>query len=226
VTNDARPKLETAMRSWAEAVTAEVLVSRDAEVANVDSDGRVSVRMLTPIQEVVAGQVRWTEAPILPRIPVGHYGIGDLLITSKPKVGDRGIVLIRDVSHDEVDEGQGASPVVTPADPRRWDTADAVFLPTVLTNSLFSASNVPASGAAVVMPSGVALRVGSASANGTVPKTSPCVSRFNKLERNMNAVFAAAGIPSAPYAGSILPTSSEPITVAAAIETGRIMVDD
>ena len=82
---------------------------RDAEVASVDSDGRVTVRMLTPIAEVVQGETRWTEAPLLPRIPVAYSGTADTQDTYPLAVGQRGLVVIRDVSSSEVDSGQGAS---------------------------------------------------------------------------------------------------------------------
>ncbi len=180
--DDAEPTLEVALDAWAQARTAEVLVCRSAEIASVGSDGSVSVRMLTPIQEVVAGIVRWVEAPLLPRIPVASLAIGDFILTSKPKIGQRGLVVIRDVSHEEVDSGQGSAPVVTPQDPRRWDGADAVFLPFALTDSTWSAANVPSTGAAFVLSSGTALRVGSATANLAVAKAAQVEQRLSSLE--------------------------------------------
>ena len=120
MSDNARPRLSAALAAWTRSAAAEVVVARSVEVVDVDADGAVSVRMLTPIQEVVAGTPRWVDAPILPRIPVAYMSIGDLTITAAPSIGDRGLVLVRDVDHGQVDERQG-DPTVSPEDPRRWD---------------------------------------------------------------------------------------------------------
>ena len=83
MSDTARPRLVSALAAWSKAAAAEVVVARSAEVVDVDADGCVSVRMLTPIQEVVAGAPRWVEAPILPRIPVAYMSLGDLTITAR-----------------------------------------------------------------------------------------------------------------------------------------------
>jgi len=220
--DDAEPTLEVALDAWAQARTAEVLVCRSAEIASVGSDGSVSVRMLTPIQEVVAGIVRWVEAPLLPRIPVASLAIGDFILTSKPKIGQRGLVLIRDVSHEEVDSGQGSAPVVTPQDPRRWDGADAVFLPFALTDSTWSPANVPSTGAAFVLSSGTALRVGSATAARAVALADDTAQRVRRIESYLNtATFTVAGAVTlaptpVPFTGS---TEAAPACIASVVLT-------
>lgn len=176
------PKLQDAIRTWARAETAEVIVCRDAEVASVDSDGRVTVRMLTPIAEVVQGETRWTEAPLLPRIPVAYSGTADTQDTYPLAVGQRGLVVIRDVSSSEVDSGQGASPVVTPADPRRWDVVDAVFWPVVLTGVNLPAVAVPSSGRALLVKAGDVLQVGSVNASEAVALASLANTRLDAIE--------------------------------------------
>ena len=181
MTDNARPRLSAALAAWTRSAAAEVVVARSVEVVDVDADGAVSVRMLTPIQEVVAGTPRWVEAPILPRIPVAYMSIGDLTITAAPSIGDRGLVLVRDVDHGQVDERQG-SPTVSPEDPRRWDPVDAVYLPVALTDSAWDTSRTPATGGAVVLAAGTALRVGSASASSAVALAQETNSRLDALE--------------------------------------------
>jgi len=195
MSDTARPRLVSALAAWSRAAAAEVVVARSAEVVGVDSDGCVSVRMLTPIQEVVAEVPRWVEAPILPRIPVAYMSLGDLTITAAPSVGDRGLVLVRDVAHGEVDDGQGGA-VVYPEDPRRWDPVDAVYLPVALTDSTWDTALTPATGAAVVLAAGTALHVGSASAASAVALAQETNSRLDALE-----AFAAAHV----HTGGTLP---------------------
>ena len=240
MSDTARPRLVSALAAWSRAAAAEVVVARSAEVVGVDSDGCVSVRMLTPIQEVVAEVPRWVEAPILPRIPVAYMSLGDLTITAAPSVGDRGLVLVRDVAHGEVDDGQGGA-VVYPEDPRRWDPVDAVYLPVALTDSTWDTAKTPATGAAVVLAAGTALHVGSASAASAVALAQETAARLDRVEAYLNtATYAVAGAATTaptppPFTGAVA-TSPRSIasvvlnpvaaTTEAAVASSRLYTDD
>jgi hypothetical protein len=244
MSDNARPRLSAALAAWTRSAAAEVVVARSVEVVDVDADGAVSVRMLTPIQEVVTGTPRWVDAPILPRIPVAYMSIGDLTITAAPSIGDRGLVLVRDVDHGQVDERQG-DPTVSPEDPRRWDPVDAVYLPVALTDSAWDTSRTPATGGAVVLAAGTALRVGSASASSAVALAQQTAARLDRVEAYLNtatyAVSTTLGVTSttapspAPFAGAVaaLPRSvaslvATPVaaTTEAAVASSRLYTDD
>jgi hypothetical protein len=220
MSGNARPRLTAALAAWTRSAAAEVVVARSVEVVDVDADGAVSVRMLTPIQEVVAGTPRWVDAPILPRIPVAYMSIGDLTITAAPSIGDRGLVLVRDVDHGQVDERQG-DPTVSPEDPRRWDPVDAVYLPVALTDSAWDTSRTPATGGAVVLAAGTALRVGSASASSAVALAQQTNSRLDALE-----AFAATHTHEDVQAGTEQSGVAAGAPSGSSVASSRLYTDD
>ena len=221
MSDNARPRLVSALAAWSRAAAAEVVVARSAEVVDVDADGCVSVRMLTPIQEVVAGSPRWVEAPILPRIPVAYMAIGDLTITAAPSIGDRGLVLVRDVAHGEVDDGQGGA-VVSPEDPRRWDPVDAVYLPVALTDSRWSTAKTPATGGAVVLAAGTALRVGSATGSSAVALAQQTNARLEALETFASTHVHTGGVLS----GALTGTQNGTAPSGSSVASSRLLTDD
>ena len=143
--------------------------------------------------------------------------------------GSRGTLLVRDVSHDEVDAG--AAIPVTPASSRRWNLADGEFWPGfIVPGSLASGAYRGDEQIVLALPSGEALRVGDSTAAKALAIAEDTADRLVRLESLFTAhthpvagAVASAQTPP-PYTGTGVYILG-PVTTTADLASGRVMVD-
>lgn len=239
------PTTPLAMRRTAEAAASAVRVAVSCEVVSYDhTDQTVSVRPMVADPGYRDGAVHWRDTPPLDGVPVAWLRAGSITLTAGVSAGDVGLLLIRDRSHDEIDAGQGARPVTTPASARRWDYADAVYLPAqVVPADPIGSAGVAASGDPVLgMGSGRALRVGASNANKAVAIAEDCAARIERIEAYLNTAtyltptggttIAPAPPPfvgttsTAPLCTASVVVGSVPATGTAAVASSRLYTDD
>lgn len=137
--------------------------------------------------------------------------------------GDRGVLLIRHRSHDEVDAGTAALPT-TPAASRQMSLADAVCLPGFLPPAEGRpAAHFRSDGEPVMyMDTGEALHVGVGSAALALARAALVEQQLTVLKNAISAAPVVAGDGGASFKASLVAAlSSWPASVA----TNRVMVD-
>ena len=205
-----------------ERAVAAVLVARTVVVVSYDADQQtVRVREVVaedPI-EIDGVPVRW---PI--DAPPGEEPRG---MTWGIRVGSRGTLLVRDVSHDEVDAG--AAIPVTPASSRRWNLADGEFWPGfVVPGSLASGAYRVDGQMVIALPSGEALYLGASTATLRLVIEDVLRPYLVSLKAAYDAhTHTVAGVTAGP--GSVTsapPTAPSPSVPASAdLASGRVLVD-
>lgn len=228
-------------RAWAWRIrTAETV-----EVVSYDrAEQTVSIKRLTQAPRIGDDLLPGTrEAPPIDGVPVAWLRAGSVTLTVEIEQGDRGLLIYRDSSHDEIDSGQGAGEQVTPQSSRRWKAADGIFLPaSIVPADPIGPEGYKDNGDPVLgMGSGLALRVGASTATKALAVAESSASRIERIEAYLNtATFAVSGAvttaPSpAPFSGatSLLPRSIASIvaapvaaTVTSDVASSRIFTDD
>lgn len=217
-----RPSLPEALRAVCRTLQAGVRVAVAAEVLAYDrTDQTVRVRPLVA-DPYIDGDPAWQEAPPIDGVPVLWLRAGSVTLTAGVEAGDVGLLLIRDRSHDEVDDGQTGEQV-TPSSARRWDYADAVYLPAqVVPADPIGSGGHRADGAPVLaMGAGQALRVGAATA-------STAVARADRTEARLDALEAWSGVHThnGVTVGAGTSGTATGVSPGAAVASGRIFTDD
>ena len=218
-----RARLADAIREGAQASTGRVRVCVDAEIVSYDPS-TTTARVRPCVRElvrIVDGLV-YADALEIPGVPVRWPGDGSgVAITWPLPVGSIVPLLIRDRSHDEVDDG--AVVPTQPASQRRWDLSDAEVLPLAWSARDPLPSSASSSTAPVVLlPAGQALLVGEATAARALALATETAARIKAIEDAINNLeLPVAGA----VAGPPVPAVFETFTTAADIETTRIKVD-
>lgn len=231
-----------AIRRRIEAAMSGVSVCVSAEVrAYQGSDQTVTVRLKVADPGYSDGETSWRDAPEYAGIPVAFFRAGGVSFTAEPSVGDVGLLLVRDRSHDEVDSGQGDGPVVTPASVRRWAYDDGVFVPVqVVPADPLGSGAVSADGAVLAMGAGLKFMVGDSAADKALAVAEKSAARIERIEAYLNtATYAVAGAATAapmpaPFTGttSVLPLcvasvgTPAPATTTSDVASTRIFTDD
>lgn len=228
---NARTTTGQAVVQVAETLRAAVRVAVDGVVVAYDTatqtaDVRPAVRdvVLDDDGEAVA-----VESPVIYGVPVAWPSGGGRSLTWGLAAGDLGTLVLRDVSHDEVDSGTALP--VTPASTRRWSLSDAVFLPRNATPAE-PLAQVRSDGAPVLgLGSGEALHVGTAAGAKALAVAEDVADRLARLEALFTLhVHPVAGATATvqvppPYVGSLSPPTPGPTTTTADVATNRVVVD-
>ena len=188
----ANPSIADVIVEAADAIRAPVYVARVAEVTGFDRGrGTVSVRPLVSAR-LDGGQ--YEPVPTFGEVPVYYMRCGGFSVTADVAVGQLGLILVRDVSHDEVDAGDTQYPV-EPAAGRRHSLSDAVFLPGFVPPGDGPPSGTTAANRLVLaLPSGAAVAVGAGSAAFNVSRDDRVQGELDKL----SATIASLTSPSGP----------------------------
>ena len=221
------PTLADAITSLVDAAVDGVRVMVDARVVAVNGDV-VDIQPLVADRETDAdGSSAWVSPPVLPNIPVARMKLGPLTIAGKPDVGDIGMALIRDRSHDEVDGGNApASGSLEPASTRRWDWSDAVFLPvSVVPGEL---SSIRDDGQPVLdLDAGVPLRVGDKDASSAVALAQESSSNYSDIAATLTPIVTAWNAVASGGGGPlIVPTTALPVYLPTPVASSRLLTDD
>ncbi len=197
MTDSSRIGLDAAIDRIVRSRLAAVRVCVDAEVVSYDAAAQtVVVRVLVADPKVEAGVEGWRDVPSL-EVPVRWPVVAGASLTARIEPEDRGVLHIRDRSHDEVDSGQG-SDQTRPASVRRWDYSDAYFV---------AGYDVPAGASrhgadpTVWLDTGRAVRVGSATASQKVALAAEVFSELQAVQTTLlsvvGATFATPYVPGA-----------------------------
>ena len=204
-----------------------VRVARDATVIRYDAATQTAD--VQPCVQDVAPDGAGVPSPVIYGVPVAWPSGGGRSLAWGIDVGDLGTLIIRDVSHDEVDAG--ADVPTTPAASRRWDLSDAVFLPRDATPAA-PLEQVRDDGAPVLaMPDDEGLHLGTAAANQALAIAQNVADRLARLETLFTLhVHPVAGASATvqvppPYTDPSAPTPPGPTTKTADVATGRAFVD-
>lgn len=153
----------------------------------VDDGGSVGIEQYQP--------------PPIPHVPVAFFRSGAGSIYCEPVAGDKGLLMVQERSTDEW-RAQGNADT-TPADPRRFDLSDAVFLPSVSTPADPLASSARAAGALVLAHASSVL-LGAGTATSAVA-LAPLIEAFfaedkiwKDLHVHLDPLTGTTGPPSAP----------------------------
>lgn len=180
-----------------------VKVAYPAEVVTYDRATQTAViQIAIPYCTSNRGKTKVRTYKPTPSVPVQWLGI-----TWDLEAGDTGMAVICDRSIDEWKATGLAG--TTPADPRRFDVSDAVFLPGVSPSGAPLDAEAYDSGAVVLWDRGTSdIRLGSSSASDAVALASLVEAEINRLWTAIQAhvhagVTVGAGVSGvATYAGS------------------------
>lgn len=198
-----------AVASVARREASDIAVARACKVVGVGNGGAtVSVKLMVgEWLDVGGGEQVPHEHPVIAPVPVHYLRSGRATLVIPPRVGDVGLLLVRDVSHDQADAG--ASQVgAAPASRRRHDLDDAIYLPGVgVTSDTVPASAMRSDGAPVLdMDLGVAFRVGDGTASMPVAIHDPLLARIEAIETALNGHTHGPGTYKDSSGGNLLPT--------------------
>jgi len=217
------PLVPKAVARLAAALDALIVTGRSGRVTKVSADG-----LTVDVQPVVAEPVQTSTGvsyelpPPVPSCPVVFLGGGEAVRTVRPVVGDRVLLLPRDIDHTAWDAGGDDDRDA--ASTRRHDIADSVALLMPRTSDVTAAQMAAVGDIVDNLPSGGALRVGDASASREVADGPKMLDRIQRLEGAVNVVALAAGAPT-QFTGAPTYTPSAATLTIGQVATGRIKVD-
>ena len=122
---DGSPDIATAVKAMARSEVARVRVSVTARVVAWDASKpfRADVEPLIPDRRRVGTTTEAKPVGVIRQVPVRWPGLGTARIVGRLAVGDLVELVVRDRSHDEVNDGD--TEPLTPRDLRRFDYSDA-----------------------------------------------------------------------------------------------------
>jgi len=122
---DGSPDIATAVKAMARSEVARVRVSVTARVVAWDASTpfRADVEPLIPDRRRVGTTTEAKPVGVIRQVPVRWPGLGTARIVGRLAVGDLVELVVRDRSHDEVNDGD--TEPLTPRDLRRFDYSDA-----------------------------------------------------------------------------------------------------
>lgn len=235
------PTLTDATRNAADRATGKVKVARSATIVSYTAATNTArVRPSVRDRVRIDGETVFADELEIPNLPVIWPGVPDVCSFMWPlPAGTDVTLLVRDVSHDEVDAGLAIPS--TPASTRRWDLSDAEVIPFG-----FNARNTPPDGAysatspVTWLADGKWLAVGADDAAKTLALAQETAARIARVESFLNgATYAVSGTatvaPSpAPFTGATgapacvasVVVGSVAGTTEASIRSTRIKVDE
>lgn len=171
-----------------------VEVSRDCRVVSYDAAAQTADLqpwVSDPELDPVTGEVTGTTLPVVRAVPVRWPSGGGRALTWGLDAGDRVVVVIRTVSHDEADSG--AACPVTPASLRRWSWSDAWCYPSGVTPTEAAPGARSDGEPCLRLPAGEALHVGGGSPERDVTRDDLLVVNLNAIKAALDTIAAAAG---------------------------------
>lgn len=236
-----RPRLADVAARAGEQATGRVRVSRACTIQQFDTINNVAT-IIPAVRErviIATGEV-WADEIAIPNVPVLWPGDGaGVSVTWPLPVGAVVLMLVRDVSHDEVDNG-GALPA-SPVSARRWDLSDVAVLPFGWSARDPLESNAYSGTQPVIrLPANRAVLIGANTAARTLALAEETAARVERIEAYLNtATYLTPSGPTTaptppPFTGttSVLPICTASVvvgsvaaTTTAAIQTARVKVD-
>ena len=218
-----RPRLADVAARAGEQATGRVRVSRACTIQQFDTIRNIAT-IIPAVRErviIATGEV-WADEIAIPNVPVLWPGDGSGVSVTWPlPVGAVVLMLVRDVSHDEVDSG-GALPA-SPVSARRWDLSDVAVLPfgwsarDPLQSDAYSGTQP-----VIRLPVNRAVLIGANTAARALALATETAAKLAAIEGVLNAlVLPVSGATAGPPTPIPFPTP----TVAADIQTTRIKVD-
>lgn len=214
------PTLADALTRAAELASGGVLVSRVARVDSYDrADQTVTATpIVADLVDTEDGGREGLELPTISGIPVVWPAGGGVSITWDLEPGDLVILLGRDRSHDEVDDGRTTPPIV-PSSSRRFSLSDVVAIPGYRPPADPLPGGSVAAGAVVVtLPGGVELRVGGAAA-------ADGVSLSSLVDGAISAIVNAFNTHTHPVVGASTSAPTVPIPSQPSTASARLLAD-
>jgi hypothetical protein len=196
------PTLADALTRAAELAAGGVLVSRVARVDSYDRTDQTitATPIVADLTDLEDGGREALELPTISGIPVIWPAGGGVSITWELKPGDLVLLLGRDRSHDEVDAGRVAPPVV-PSSSRRFSWSDVVALPGYRSPAdPLPSSAVAATAVVVTLPLGATIKIGSSSASEAIGLADLIDARISAIVNAFNlhthpSPAGATGVP-------------------------------
>jgi len=203
-------------------------------VARVDSYERATQTVtVTPLVSDVtseAGEARtYRTLPAVAGVPVCFPRGGGVALTWDLSIGDRVLLVVRDRSHDEVDD-LAVTEQAQPEARRRFNLSDAVALPGYSPPADPLASSSYAAGHVVLtLPVAAELRVGDSTASQALALAAEAATRIKRLEDTVNSLVlpvagATAGPPS-PLRFGPASVPLQPFTNTSDVASGRVKTD-
>lgn len=218
-----RPALSVLASRLLDAARGGISVACTAEVLSFDrTRSEARVRPLVSALRASDDGDEQVDAPTIDGVPVVFPGGGGFAITFDVEAGDLGTLIIRDRSHDEVDAGDTSYPVQA-ASRRRFDLADAVFLPGFVAPGDGRPSNQAAADALVMrLPSGAELRIGSATASKALALAEKVDARVDTLQQ-AHDTHKHTGVTTGPGTSAVPDVIVGPL---ASVASTRAFTDD
>ena len=164
-----------------------------------------TVRLNIRFKRIEDGAIVHYDAPLLPNFPVAWTTAAAFSITFPLDVGDPGLVIFAERSLDEW-KLSGPDDALEPAQARRHDLSDAIFIPQLRPTASALDSTAYASGAMVIR--GAEIRLGDSAAANYAAMANLVDAAFSTLRTELLAHTHPTGIgPSGPPIG-IGPTSA------------------
>ncbi len=215
------PRLTDALQATRRGAAADVETVLVAEVERYDAAQQtVDVRQVVAPRFESGGVVTFADPVALTAVPVRWERSGARGLTFGLDVGDRGYLVVRSRSHDEVDDGETAS-TVRPVSQRRHALRDAYFVPGYQPRGGLTSSDYRSDGQVVLtMPSGEALHLGTATALELIARADLVLAELQAIETTLTTGSTPTGGGTVTFATAyIAPTS------ASAIASDRVKVD-
>ena len=195
-----RPRLADVAARAGEQATGRVRVSRACTIQQYDTIKNIATIVPAVRERVIiaTGEV-WADEIAIPNVPVLWPGDGSGVSVTWPlPVGAVVLMLVRDVSHDEVDSG-GALPA-SPVSARRWDLSDVAVLPfgwsarDPLQSDAYSGTQP-----VIRLPANRAVLIGANTAARTLALAEETAARVERIEAYLNtATFLVLPDPDDP----------------------------
>ena len=214
------PTLADALTRAAELASGGVLVSRVARVDSYDRTDQTitATPIVADLVDLEDGGREALELPTISGIPVVWPAGGGVSITWDLTPGDLVLLLGRDRSHDEVDAGRVAPPVV-PSSSRRFSWSDVVALPGYRSPAdPLPGSAVAATAVVVTLPLGASVRVGSSSA-------SEALGLASAIDQAIDNIVSVFDTHTHPAPGGATSAPSTPIGPQATTASTRLYSD-
>jgi hypothetical protein len=200
------PTSSDVLRQLVRSETAQIHTTMPGFVESYDAATQTAtVRLNIRFKRIEDGVIVHYDVPILPNVPVAWPGGDGYSITFPLAVGDPGLVLFAERSIDEW-KNSGPNDAIEPAQARRHNLSDAIFVPQLRPTGDALGSDAYASAAMVIRAPEI--RLGDSSAAQYAAMANLVDSAFSTLRTELLAHTHPTGIgPSGPPIG-IGPTSS------------------
>jgi hypothetical protein len=187
-----------------------VKVAQPAWVMSYDrttQTATVQVATAYQVKDPETGELIARMRPPIPNVPIAWTSS----TTWDPAVGEWGLCIFADRSLDEWKATGNRA--VEPADPRRFDISDAVFLPGALPAAAPLPSSAVAAGAVVFWDRGTSdIRIGDSAASKWVALADDVLARLNLLESAHNSHVHLYVTPAIPSAAGPTASTTAPVT--------------